>query len=272
MNMRRRPQEAAPGAARPEVREAIAHAIDKKTIVDRVLRGLGDAGRGRSARRRIPRGSRRSPTTSGSTSTSTRPSRSSTTRATRTPNGDGIREMPGGGQAAQFPLRRALRVADIATDRRVHHRLAQGHRDRHHPEDRTSDGQLTELDRQGRLRPVRLGLDPVRRPRPDDVVLHVRPGQLTTRRTRRTTTTTRALRPEYDKLYKQQKTELDPAKRMQIVHADADALLLAVRRYVPLYYQGDLQAYRNDRSRAGIRQPAETGPVLFTTRRRAIRR
>ena len=34
--------------------------------------------------------------------------------------------------------------------------------------------------------------------------------------------------------------------------------------YLPLYYQADLQAYRKDRFTGWQRQPAETGPVLFS--------
>jgi len=34
--------------------------------------------------------------------------------------------------------------------------------------------------------------------------------------------------------------------------------------YLPLYYQADLQAYRKDRFTGFQRQPADTGPVLFS--------
>ena len=40
-------KKAATPRSRTQVREAIAHAIDKQTIVDRVLRGIGEPGRGR---------------------------------------------------------------------------------------------------------------------------------------------------------------------------------------------------------------------------------
>jgi peptide/nickel transport system substrate-binding protein len=69
--------------------------------------------------------------------------------------------------------------------------------------------------------------------------------------------------PEYDKLYKQQKSELDPDKRMQIVH---EMLTRFYKQavYLPLYNAGDLQAYRKDKFTGWERQPAETGPVLFS--------
>ena len=69
---------------------------------------------------------------------------------------------------------------------------------------------------------------------------------------------------EYDALYEQQKVELDPAKRRGARAADADDLLRgrALRRAVPS--TTSLQAIRQDRWTNFVRQPAETGPVLFT--------
>jgi peptide/nickel transport system substrate-binding protein len=34
--------------------------------------------------------------------------------------------------------------------------------------------------------------------------------------------------------------------------------------YFPLYYSPDLQAYRTDRFEGWLKQPAETGPVMFS--------
>ena len=42
--------------------------------------------------------------------------------------------------------------------------------------------------------------------------------------------------PEYDKLYKQQKAELDPDKRMEIVH-EMLTRFYSQAVYLPLYYQ-----------------------------------
>ena len=68
---------------------------------------------------------------------------------------------------------------------------------------------------------------------------------------------------EYDALYEQQKVELDEATAGRPDPAGADGLLhrRAVRR---LYKSDDLQAIRSDRWENFVRQPAETGPVLFT--------
>ena len=69
--------------------------------------------------------------------------------------------------------------------------------------------------------------------------------------------------PEYDKLYQQQKVELDPEKRLEIVH-EMLRRFYSQAVYLPLYNQPDLQAYRKDRFEGWQRQPAETGPVLFS--------
>jgi peptide/nickel transport system substrate-binding protein len=68
---------------------------------------------------------------------------------------------------------------------------------------------------------------------------------------------------EYDALYEQQKVEIDPERRREIV---AEMLRLFNREatYLVLTLDPDLQAYRTDRFDGWTRQPAEIGPVLFT--------
>jgi peptide/nickel transport system substrate-binding protein len=68
---------------------------------------------------------------------------------------------------------------------------------------------------------------------------------------------------EYDKLYEQQHVELDPAKR----HATVQKMLEIFYEEAPyavLYKYDNLQAIRSDRWENFVRQPADTGPVLFT--------
>ena len=69
--------------------------------------------------------------------------------------------------------------------------------------------------------------------------------------------------PEYDALYKQQNTELDPDKRETIVHDMLTRFYKGVG-YVVLDTTPDLQAHRTDRFEGWVRQPAEIGPVLFS--------
>jgi len=68
---------------------------------------------------------------------------------------------------------------------------------------------------------------------------------------------------KYDALYQQQKTELDRTKREQIVH---DMLLRFHNSdvYQVLYVYPDTQAYVKNRFTGFQRQPADTGPVLYS--------
>ncbi len=68
---------------------------------------------------------------------------------------------------------------------------------------------------------------------------------------------------EYDGLYKQQNTELDKDARQGIVH-DMLKRWYADLGYMVLNTSPDLQAYRTDRFEGWVKQPAETGPVLFS--------
>jgi peptide/nickel transport system substrate-binding protein len=68
---------------------------------------------------------------------------------------------------------------------------------------------------------------------------------------------------EYDALYIQQQQELDPAKRHEIVE---QMLKIFHDRgpYALLYRPDDLQGLRTDKWENFVRQPKDTGPVLFT--------
>ena len=68
---------------------------------------------------------------------------------------------------------------------------------------------------------------------------------------------------EYDALYEQQKVELDPAKRKDLVQQMLK-IFYTDAPYAVLYQYDITQAIRKDRWTNFVRQPAETGPVLFT--------
>ena len=68
---------------------------------------------------------------------------------------------------------------------------------------------------------------------------------------------------EYDALYEQQKVELDPAKRRELVKQML-TIFYEEAPYVVLYQYDITQGIRQDRWTNFVRQPAETGPVLFT--------
>jgi peptide/nickel transport system substrate-binding protein len=69
--------------------------------------------------------------------------------------------------------------------------------------------------------------------------------------------------PDYDADYKLQNVELDREKRIEIVHRMLRTMYDAAV-YNVVSYEGDLQAYRTDRFEGWLRQPAEIGPVLFS--------
>jgi peptide/nickel transport system substrate-binding protein len=68
---------------------------------------------------------------------------------------------------------------------------------------------------------------------------------------------------DYDALYEEQNQELDRDRRVEIVH-EMLTLFYDEAAYSVLDYAPDLQAYRTDRFEGWLRQPAEIGPVLFS--------
>jgi len=69
--------------------------------------------------------------------------------------------------------------------------------------------------------------------------------------------------PRWDELYLEQKEEIDPERRVEIVH-EMLTLLHDAAVYIPMYLGPDLQAYRTDTFEGWVKQPAEVGPVMFT--------
>src|SRR4051794_9758306 len=243
------------------VREAIAYAIDKKTIVSRVLRGLATP----------------ADTISPSASFAWMPKLTPSQRfdfdlnrakqildqaGYKDTNGDGIREMPGGGRPLRprYAVRQESDVAQpiaefitgwlkdigIATTQKTY-----------------SDSQLTEVIGKGDYDLFVWGWTPFVDP---DPMLSYFTCDAVSKDPKNPTNYYNDASwcdKTYSALYNEQKSELDPAKRRAIVQR----MLLRFYEsatYVPLYYEADLQAYRTDRFTGWVRQPAETGPVLFT--------
>ena len=69
--------------------------------------------------------------------------------------------------------------------------------------------------------------------------------------------------PAYDADYKAQNVELDKDKRIEIVHRMLRNMYDAAV-YNVISFESDLQAYRTDRFAGWLRQPAGIGPVLFS--------
>lgn len=69
--------------------------------------------------------------------------------------------------------------------------------------------------------------------------------------------------PRFEELYVEQKQEVDPDRRVEIVH-EMVRILHDDAAYVALWYSPDLQAIRTDEFEGFVRQPAEVGPVIFS--------
>jgi peptide/nickel transport system substrate-binding protein len=69
--------------------------------------------------------------------------------------------------------------------------------------------------------------------------------------------------PEYDRLFNAQRVELDEPTRVDLVH-QALQRFYDQAPYVVLYEQDTIEAYRNDRYEGWVRQPAENGPIIYT--------
>jgi peptide/nickel transport system substrate-binding protein len=242
------------------VREAIARAIDKKTIVSRVMRGLAKPA------------DTISPSPNASWMPKLAPNQRFDFDLTRAKqildqagykdtNGDGIREMPGGGRPLRlrYAVRQESNIAQpvaefisgwlkdigIATTQKTY-----------------SDSQLTEVIGKGDYDLFVWGWTPF--VDPDTMLSYFRCSQVSHDPKNPTNYYNDASWCDkgYDALYKQQNGELDPAKRRALVQQMLTRFYQSAV-YVPLDYEPDLQAYRTNRFTGWIRQPAETGPVLF---------
>ena len=98
-----------------------------------------------------------------------------------------------------------------------------------------------------------MGLDAVRRPRPDAQLLHL--CQVTTDAESAGYNDANWCSDEYDKLYEQQNQELDRDKRVELGAPDAARCSTTRAPYVVLYHDADTQAYRTDRFEGWVRQP-----------------
>jgi peptide/nickel transport system substrate-binding protein len=241
------------------VRHAIHHAIDKQVLFDRVINGYGTIGT----------------TLSVSPDPAWKPAIAESEQYGYDPakaaqlldgagyvdtNGDGVREMPGGGQELVFryaerseseiaaPVRELvtgwLGEIGIGTEVSVY-----------------DDTQLTDVIASGEYDLFVWGWTPF--VDPDPILSYFTCGQLTTSLDTYGYNDANWCSEEYDALYQQQNQELDRAKRIELVHQML-RLFYDESTYVVLFEDADLQAYRTDRFTGWTRQPAETGPVLFT--------
>jgi peptide/nickel transport system substrate-binding protein len=241
------------------VRQAINKAIDRQTLLDRVALGLGAAGTTMSVSPDPswqpevpddksldfdPDGANRMLDDAGYLDT----------------NGDGVREMPNGGR--ELRLRYAQRSESeiepqvtefitgwledigIATDVQVY-----------------DDSELTEQIGAGTYDLFVWGWTPF--VDPDPQLSYFTCDQVTTDVNNILYNDANWCSEQYDALYQKQKVELDPDKRRDIVH-EMLLMFYEAAPYAVLLEEPDLQAYRTDRFEGWVKQPADTGPVLFS--------
>jgi len=243
------------------VRQAIAHAIDKETIVKRALAGLGtptdtlSVSPDTSWSPKIPDGQRYDFDLDKARQILDQAGYKDT-------NGDGIREMPGGGRPLKFRyavrtegdtgpptaelISGWLRQIGIATTQKVY-----------------NDSQLTEVIGKGDYDLFVWGWTPF--VDPDPMLSYFTCSQVSADPKDPTNYYNDAnwCDKQYDALYSQQKVERDRAKRMDIVHQMLTRFYDAAV-YDVLYTYPDLQAYRKNRFTGWIHQPEKTGPVIFS--------
>jgi peptide/nickel transport system substrate-binding protein len=243
------------------VRQAIGHSIDRQTLIDQVYSGIG-----------LP-----ALTFSPSPDTSWLPDIPVADQYTfdldranaildeagyEDTNGDGVREMPGGGEPLDFTFA-------VRTDSQVAKPIAEFAKG--WLEDvgialtfeLMNESKLTEVIGKGEYDMFHWSWTPF--VDPDPLLSYFTCAQVSKDPDNPTNYYNDAnwCDAEYDRLYEQQKVELDPAKRREIVH-DMLTRFYESAVYVNLVQNPDLEAYRTDRFEGWLRQPAEVGPVIFT--------
>lgn len=244
-----------------KVRQAIAHAIDKQTLVERVTYGLSVPGTTMSPSP-DPKWIPEIPEDEQYGFDLAKANQILDQAGYKDTNGDGIRELPDGTNPLNFDyLVRSesqtaaknaefisgwLKQIGIGTTQKV-----------------VNDTKLTEVIGKGEYDLFEWGWTPFVDPDPqlsyfkcdqiaqdpDDPTNYYNDANWCDKR--------------YDALYKQQNVELDRTKRIDQVHQMLRKMYDAAV-YNVISRDPDLQAYRTDRFQGWLKQPAGTGPVLFS--------
>ncbi|MBM2822823.1 MAG: bac 5 protein [Thermoleophilia bacterium] len=243
------------------VRQAIAHAVDKQTIIDKVNAGIG------------------APALTFSPSPDTtwladipveeqytfdidKANQILDDAGYEDTDGDGVREMPGGGEPLNFTFA-------VRTDSQIAKPIADyftGWMEQIGIEityDLMNESKLTEIIGKGEYDMFHWSWTPF--VDPDPMLWYFTCENVSADPANPTNYWNDANKcdPEYDKLYKQSNVELDPQKRREIVHEMLTRFYKSAV-YLNLVQNPDLQAYRTDRFEGWLRQPAEVGPVMFS--------
>ena len=241
------------------VRQAIAHAIDKQTLLDRVSNGLGRVG-GAIGSSANPEWTPEIPESKQYTFDLAKANQILDAAGYKDTNGDGIRENDGnnivltyyilsdsqtGPGNAEF-VTGWLKQIGIGTSLKT-----------------VSGSRLTEIIGKGDYDMFQWGWTPF--VDPDPMLSYFQCNQLSKDPANPTNYYNDAnwCSKRYDASYKAQNVQLDHDKRLEIVHRMLSEFYDSAS-YNVLTYDPELQAYRTDRFTGWIRQPADVGPVLFT--------
>jgi peptide/nickel transport system substrate-binding protein len=244
-----------------KVRQAMAHAIDKQTLVDRVLAGLG-----KPAHTIIP-----SPDPAWVPELTEeqiyefdldKARRILEDAGYRDTDGDGVREMPGGGRPLDFRYfartdgETGAEIAEFITGWLDEIGIATTVRN-------VDDSQLTDIIGRGDYDMFAWGWTPF--VDPDTMLDYMTCKQVSSDPEDPTNYYNDAnyCDREYDRLYEQQKVELDRERREEIVH-EMLTIWQQSAVYNVLWEEPDTIAYVKDRFEGFVQQPAETGPVLYS--------
>lgn len=244
-----------------KVRQAIAHAIDKQTLVDRVLVGLGTPATTMSPSA-DPSWIPEIPESEQYTFDLEKAKQILDGAGYEDTDGDGTREMPGGGDPLVFTyaVNNESQTAPPTAEFISGWLKEIGIGTKLVPMD---ENRLIEVIGKGEYDMFHWGWTPF--VDPDPMLSYFVCDQVSADPEDPTNYYNDAnwCDSEYDKLYAQQNVELDPEKRKEIAHEMLTRFYKAAV-YDALWYEGDLQAYRTDRFAGWLRQPANVGPVLFS--------
>jgi peptide/nickel transport system substrate-binding protein len=242
------------------VRVAIAHAIDKKTLLDRVYEGIGTVAYTISPSP-DPAWIPEIPPAERFDFDLAKANKILDDAGYKDTNGDGVREMPGGGEPLEFTYyvrsdsEFAPPVAQFVSGwlKKIGIKIDQKF---------VSSDQLGPVIGKGDYDMFHWAWTPY--VDPDQQLSYFQCNQIA-KASDPTLYNNDAnwCDPVYDKLYNEQKVELDKDKRVAIVHK------MLKRFYDTAFYQvfvlsPDLEAYRTDRFKGWLRQPADVGPVIFS--------
>jgi peptide/nickel transport system substrate-binding protein len=244
------------------VRQAIAHAIDKKALVTRVLRGYGSEGTSfiPSLYPKLQYVPAEGEALNFDLATANQQLEEAGYRDT---DGDQVREMPGGGQ----PLRFRLMARQESPNSQQAVQFIKGWLKQIGIDAKTQvieENRLTDVIGQGEYDMFEWGW--VVDPDPSYQLSVFTCGQRSYKAAGGEVTPGLSdsfyCNPAYDRLYAEQSRTIDPNRRAELVK-QLQAMVYQDAPYVVTWYYDDLQAYRSDRFTGFVAQPEPDGVLTF---------